>query len=170
MSKGDRIPLFLKVIDSFIGQVEELAKDNGLDSLMFDSTSVKKCAANLFDDVVTNIAKKASKDKCQIRAELEELYSEWESISNESKCHFSVMSKRVLSDLDDWIDVIECYAQNQGVDCTLSFDNEGFISFVEKYINSVFDAIIKKTHKEWEQINKELCLKNVSKSNCRTNR
>ena len=151
MSKGDRIPFFLTVIDSIICKADELAKDNGINNLKIDLAPIFVIANEWFDEISNEISKETTKDIQQINYELKYLY--------DNRKKNIIGHKGVLSQLDELIDVVEEYAESYDVNHHLSFDKPCFIEYVEKHIKSVYDAIIEKTGKKWKQVDEEYRLK-----------
>ena len=73
MSKGDRIPFFLTVIDSMIYKADELAKENGINNLKFDLEPI--IANEWFNEISNEISKDTTKGIQQINDELKCLYA-----------------------------------------------------------------------------------------------
>ena len=158
MSKGDRIPRFLSVIDNVISKVDELANDYQIDC-QFDTDTAKTHAYNLISNVFYEIAKKMNKNIEQLDDELGNQYST--CIANIKKSGFE--KKNVLSTIDTTLEFVEKLADKNQIQRNLSFDFQPFRYYVETYVTSVFNAIIAKTHKKWEQVNEEFRLKIIGK-------
>lgn len=164
MSKGDRIPRFLSVIDNVISKVDEFANEYQIEC-HFDTDMAKKHAYNLISDVFYDIAEKMSKNIEQLDDELENQYSM--CIANIKKSGFE--KKNVLSTIDLTLEFVKKLADSNEIKRDLSFDFKPFQDYVEAYITTVFNAIIAKTHKEWEQVNEEFRLKIIGQSPAATN-
>lgn len=151
MSKGDRIPFFLTVIDAMISKADELAKEHGVNNLKFDLAPVMTIAEEWFYEISKEISKKTTKDIQQINYDLKYLYD------NHKKN--SVGHNGILSQIDDLRDIVETYAESYDIKHHLSFDKPCFIEYVKNYITSVRDAIIAKTGIKKEQVDAEYRMK-----------